>query len=270
MGVLSLVKRSPRFGILLTAIFLAIIFTILDIVASIDTGMIGTTDGINPWWKLSLIFKCLTDAILLDDFKTELKRLGVKRIKRDEKRRQSVALVLDENNDDLIDDTDEEPDSGTHLTMANTLSNTPNGNLQTHSSGQSSQSPGPKNEREELEFSDMLKMEPSDVSSTDNGRRPNKGRAQVGQGGTKATRLPGLLNSFKPGKKKKVKSSMDEDREKGPDPDLIAPANEGLEQARQAQMETLRDLRRENGQTSTNQRLSAAKRSLGYDPNLMD
>ncbi|EXJ86437.1 hypothetical protein A1O3_03388 [Capronia epimyces CBS 606.96] len=93
-GVLELIKRSPRFAILLSAICLSLIFTVLDIVASIHS-FIGSTDGINPWWKLSLMFKCLTDTIMLDDFKTELKRLGMKRLRRDEMRRQSVALVAD-------------------------------------------------------------------------------------------------------------------------------------------------------------------------------
>jgi len=31
--------------------------------------------GINPFWKLSFIFKCLTDSVVLDDFKTALDRL---------------------------------------------------------------------------------------------------------------------------------------------------------------------------------------------------
>jgi hypothetical protein len=33
-------------------------------------------DRINVYWKLALVFKCLTDNIMLDDFKTELKKLG--------------------------------------------------------------------------------------------------------------------------------------------------------------------------------------------------
>lgn len=33
-------------------------------------------DRINPYWKLTLVFKCLSDNIMLDDFKTELRRLG--------------------------------------------------------------------------------------------------------------------------------------------------------------------------------------------------
>lgn len=46
-GVLELVKRSPRFGILLAAILLSLIFTALDIVSSIHN-FLGGTDGINP------------------------------------------------------------------------------------------------------------------------------------------------------------------------------------------------------------------------------
>lgn len=37
---------------------------------------------------------------MLDDFKTELKRLGIKRIKKDEDRRQSYAVVLDDKDTD--------------------------------------------------------------------------------------------------------------------------------------------------------------------------
>jgi len=33
-------------------------------------------DRINPYWKLALVFKCLTDNILLDDFKSVLQRLS--------------------------------------------------------------------------------------------------------------------------------------------------------------------------------------------------
>jgi hypothetical protein len=88
----KLIRRSPRFGIMLVAIFLAITFTIVDILSSIISGLSGT-DGympivlashhlanccnrINPYWKLALVFKCLTDNILLDDFKSVLQRLS--------------------------------------------------------------------------------------------------------------------------------------------------------------------------------------------------
>ena len=89
--IFHLVSRSPRLGILLAAICLAISFTIVDIVASI-TDKLSTVDGINPYWKLSLVFKSLTDAIMLDDFQTELNRLGAARVERDEsERKKSMA-----------------------------------------------------------------------------------------------------------------------------------------------------------------------------------
>ncbi|TLD36496.1 hypothetical protein E2P81_ATG02278 [Venturia nashicola] len=75
LKIFTLVRKSPRFGILLIAIFLAISFTIMDILSSVVKGL-STTDGINPYWKLALAFKCLTDNIMLDDFKSVLQRLG--------------------------------------------------------------------------------------------------------------------------------------------------------------------------------------------------
>lgn len=38
--------------------------------------------GINPFWKLSFVFKCLTDSVVLDDFKTALDRLRAFKINR--------------------------------------------------------------------------------------------------------------------------------------------------------------------------------------------
>lgn len=38
--------------------------------------------GINPFWKLSFVFKCLTDSVVLDDFKTALDRLRAFKISR--------------------------------------------------------------------------------------------------------------------------------------------------------------------------------------------
>lgn len=34
---------------------------------------------INPVWKLALVFKCFTDTIILDDFKTTLDKLSRRR-----------------------------------------------------------------------------------------------------------------------------------------------------------------------------------------------
>ena len=97
-GTFELIGRSPRFGILLAAIILAMIFTIMDITASIVK--FGGSDGINPYWKLSLVFKGLTDTIMLDDFKTELKRIGIRRMQRDDARRGTIALTMDDDDDE--------------------------------------------------------------------------------------------------------------------------------------------------------------------------
>lgn len=42
---LDLVRVSPRFGILLASMLLAVIFTILDIIASVHPRWFGSTDG---------------------------------------------------------------------------------------------------------------------------------------------------------------------------------------------------------------------------------
>ncbi|KAF1810756.1 hypothetical protein P152DRAFT_400269, partial [Eremomyces bilateralis CBS 781.70] len=73
MNIFLLVQKTPRFGILLASIIISLIFTLMDIISS--TTSLSSTDGINPYWKLSLVFKCLTDNIMLDDFKSVLQRL---------------------------------------------------------------------------------------------------------------------------------------------------------------------------------------------------
>ncbi|EME43256.1 hypothetical protein DOTSEDRAFT_72605 [Dothistroma septosporum NZE10] len=75
-GLYELVRVSPRFGILLGAMLLSIGFVIVDILSV--THVIGggaLPDGINPFWKLAFVFKCLSDTMVLDDFKTALDRL---------------------------------------------------------------------------------------------------------------------------------------------------------------------------------------------------
>ncbi len=49
------------------------IFTVVDVVATILEGILSTVDGLNSYWELSLVFRCLTDAIMLDDLATELR-----------------------------------------------------------------------------------------------------------------------------------------------------------------------------------------------------
>lgn len=47
-----------------------IVVDILSVTSVLDTG------SINPFWKFSFVFKCFTDTIVLDDFKTALDRLS--------------------------------------------------------------------------------------------------------------------------------------------------------------------------------------------------
>ncbi|KAL4820007.1 hypothetical protein BDW67DRAFT_181715 [Aspergillus spinulosporus] len=72
-GIVELVTVSPRLGIMLASMCLSIVFIIVD-----TCSVLGVFDsaslplGVQPFWKLSLIFKCLCNTIILDDFKTAL------------------------------------------------------------------------------------------------------------------------------------------------------------------------------------------------------
>lgn len=71
-SLLELIWASPRFGVLLLSMCLSIAFIILDVLSVTPVLDMG---GINPFWKFAFVFKCLTDTIFLDDFKTVLDRL---------------------------------------------------------------------------------------------------------------------------------------------------------------------------------------------------
>jgi hypothetical protein len=75
-GYIELMRVSPRFALLLATMLIAIAFIIVDVLAvtHVIKGS-GLPDGINPFWKLAFAFKCFTDTIILDDFKTALDRL---------------------------------------------------------------------------------------------------------------------------------------------------------------------------------------------------
>jgi hypothetical protein len=82
-GYVELIRVSPRFGVMLAAMLLSLAFIIVDILAV--THVIPTTglpNGINPFWKLAFVFKCLSDTMVLDDFKTALDRLKTYKMER--------------------------------------------------------------------------------------------------------------------------------------------------------------------------------------------
>lgn len=164
-GTLELIKRSPRFGILLVAIILAMVFTIMDIVASIVK--FGGPDGINPYWKFALVFKCLTDTIMLDDFKTELKRLGIRRVQRDEMRRGTIALTLDD--DDHYAYDNDKAQRGEMELSNNKEEFVPSGN-------------------QEFGFEDALRMGPP----RNHGQRKPSMKQAMGRVGQKISPLPHL------------------------------------------------------------------------------
>lgn len=72
-GFVQLIRVSPRFGILLLSMSLSVIFIVVDI---LSVTSVLKTGAINPFWKFSFVFKCFTDTIILDDFKTALDRIA--------------------------------------------------------------------------------------------------------------------------------------------------------------------------------------------------
>ncbi|KAJ4286556.1 hypothetical protein N0V90_013256 [Kalmusia sp. IMI 367209] len=75
MTVKEIITTSPRFGIMMLAAFLSVVFFVLDIITVTNTLNLGLPSGINPFWKVSSVFKCLMDCVILDDFKTAVDRL---------------------------------------------------------------------------------------------------------------------------------------------------------------------------------------------------
>ncbi|KAJ3549630.1 hypothetical protein NM208_g405 [Fusarium decemcellulare] len=73
----QIMRISPRFAILLLSMSLSVVFIVLEILAVTPALSIG---GINPYWKFASVFKCFTDTVILDDFKTSLDRLSQARM----------------------------------------------------------------------------------------------------------------------------------------------------------------------------------------------
>jgi hypothetical protein len=71
----QIIRISPRFAVMLGAMLLSICFIVLDVLSVTSALKSALPVGINPFWKLSFVFKCLTDSVVLDDFKTALDRL---------------------------------------------------------------------------------------------------------------------------------------------------------------------------------------------------
>jgi hypothetical protein len=66
----SLVRINSRFGVMLGCMFLSIAFLLTDV--AVNAAHITSSSGINPYWRFALVFKCASDTIFLDDFKSVL------------------------------------------------------------------------------------------------------------------------------------------------------------------------------------------------------
>ncbi|KAF2459250.1 hypothetical protein BDY21DRAFT_340238 [Lineolata rhizophorae] len=83
LSLSEIIRLSPRFGVMLGAMIISIIFIVLDVCSVTNTfDASGLPVGINPFWKISFVFKCLTDSAILDDFKTALDRLRAYKVSR--------------------------------------------------------------------------------------------------------------------------------------------------------------------------------------------
>jgi len=80
LTVSQICRISPRFAIMLVAMLISIVFIVLDICSVTSALKSALPDGLNPFWKLAFVFKCLTDSVILDDFKTALDRLRAYKI----------------------------------------------------------------------------------------------------------------------------------------------------------------------------------------------
>lgn len=82
MTLKEIIRISPRFGIMLGAMIISIIFIIFDVLSVTGALKLAGDTGINPFWKIAFVFKCLTDSVILDDFKMALDRLRAFKISR--------------------------------------------------------------------------------------------------------------------------------------------------------------------------------------------
>jgi len=154
---------------------------------------------INPYWKLALVFKCLTDNIMLDDFKSVLQRLG--------------AVKLD----------------GTNAMQTNSLNMTPNEkaalggdedelNPQHHrlhienvDSSSSSKWMAPRRE-ERTSISGRILDEGEDLDPQGRSRRKQSlASSAVGKMGVKLPKLPGL-NLMKSRAEREAKKNMEKNK----------------------------------------------------------
>ncbi|KAL3479678.1 hypothetical protein BJX99DRAFT_67243 [Aspergillus californicus] len=93
-SVIELVTISPRFGIMLASMCLSIVFMIIETCTVLGAfNVAGLPRGIQPFWKLSFILKCLCDTVILDDFKTALDHIRAYRFQTTRLRDEAASFV---------------------------------------------------------------------------------------------------------------------------------------------------------------------------------
>ncbi|KAF2830649.1 hypothetical protein CC86DRAFT_378912 [Ophiobolus disseminans] len=66
----ALIRINSRFGIMLLCMVFSIVFLVTDV--AVSAARVTANSGINPYWRFALVFKCASDTIFLDDFKSVL------------------------------------------------------------------------------------------------------------------------------------------------------------------------------------------------------
>ncbi|KAI1855498.1 hypothetical protein JX266_000363 [Neoarthrinium moseri] len=76
----ELININTRFGVMLGCMFVSIAFILADIIVTL--AHLTANSGINPYWRIALVFKCAADCFFLDDFKTVLDQISQQSLSR--------------------------------------------------------------------------------------------------------------------------------------------------------------------------------------------
>lgn len=75
----ELIRINSRFATMLGCMFVSIAFILADVIVTFRNLMVS---GINPYWRMALVFKCAADTLFLDDFKTVLDQISQQSLSR--------------------------------------------------------------------------------------------------------------------------------------------------------------------------------------------
>ncbi|KAI4954919.1 hypothetical protein J4E86_006229 [Alternaria arbusti] len=89
----TLVGINRRFGVMLACMLLSIVFLLTDV--AVSAAKVTASSGINPYWRFALVFKCASDTIFLDDFKSILDDIVARKFssRDDSGRRRSITGI---------------------------------------------------------------------------------------------------------------------------------------------------------------------------------